>query len=137
MDYKCIDFISHGDNRGQLIAIEYGRELPFPVKRMYYIFDTLNGVRRGFHAHKSLKQLLICVSGSCKLHLEDGMTSEEIELNSPDRGILITGVIWREMYDFSPDAVLVVLASEVYAESDYIRDYEEFKKYRKGNYKNE
>lgn len=131
MKIEYINFKIHGDSRGQLIALEQGKEIPFPIKRMYYIYDTSVGVRRGFHAHKTLKQVLVCVNGSCKLHLDDGSEQLEICLDSPDKGVLITDAIWREMYDFSEGAVLVVLASEVYDEKDYIRNYDEFIKYLK------
>lgn len=130
MRIEYITFKSHGDDRGQLIALEQGNEVPFTTKRVYYIFGTSKGIRRGFHAHKKLKQLLFCVSGSCKIHLDDGRETREVELDGPDKGLLITeSLIWREMYDFSENAVLVVLASELYDEKDYIRSYNEFIKY--------
>lgn len=125
---KC-NFVPHGDDRGQLIAIEALKDVPFEVKRVYYIYDTKEGVRRGFHAHKSLQQILVCVHGSCKIHLDNGTETEEILLDKPDEGLYISSDMWREMYDFSPDAVLLVLASEHYNESDYIRNYDEFLKY--------
>ena len=87
-----------------------------------------DGVRRGYHAHKQLQQVLVCVSGSCKVLLDDGNEKLEIKLDNPQKGLLITSLIWREMYQFSKNCVLLVLASEVYDESDYIRDYKEFKK---------
>lgn len=116
----------HGDARGQLVALEEKKEIPFDIKRVYYIYDTQNGVRRGFHAHKSLKQLLICVHGACKVLLDDGHEKEIVVLDKPYEGIFIQSNMWREMYDFTPDAVLLVLASEIYDESDYIRDYNRF-----------
>jgi dTDP-4-dehydrorhamnose 3,5-epimerase-like enzyme len=115
-----------GDDRGSLIALEENHNVPFDVKRVYYIFGTKEDVRRGYHAHKDLKQLAICVSGSCKFLLDDGKQKEHIELTSPTQGLLIEGLIWREMYDFSPDCVLMVLADDYYDESDYIRDYDKF-----------
>lgn len=123
-------FPMHGDERGQLIALESVSELlPFAVKRVYYIFDTTPGTVRGNHAHRELRQVLICVSGACTIVCErpDGTRSEHL-LNWPDRGLLIEGLVWRQMKDFSKDAVLLVLASEHYTEADYIRDYEAFKK---------
>lgn len=126
--YKLVDFKTNGDERGSLIAIEEGYNTPFEIKRVYYIFDTKEGVERGFHAHINLKQIAIVVKGSCIFVLDDGTKKEEIELNNPNQGLLIEGLIWREMKNFSPDCVLVVLASEHYDESDYIRDYKEFKK---------
>lgn len=116
----------HGDARGQLVALEEKKEIPFDIKRVYYIYNTLEGVHRGFHAHKSLKQLLICVHGSCKILLDNGQEKETVLLDKPYEGIFIQNNIWREMYDFSPDAVLLVLASDIYDESDYIRDYGQF-----------
>ncbi len=117
-----------GDNRGSLIALEENHNVPFDVKRVYYIFGTKENVRRGFHAHKNLKQLAICVSGSCTFLLDDGNQKEHINLTTPTQGLLIEGLIWREMYDFTPDCVLIVLADAYYDESDYIRDYNTFLK---------
>ena len=125
---KKIQLTAHGDSRGQLIAIEQLKEVPFEIKRVYYIFDTLPNVRRGFHAHKKLEQLLVCTSGECKILLDDGKTRDTVTLNKPTEGILVSGCVWREMFDFSPGAVLMVLASDYYDESDYIRDYDEFLK---------
>jgi dTDP-4-dehydrorhamnose 3,5-epimerase-like enzyme len=116
----------HGDSRGQLVSLEEEKEIPFNIKRVYYIYDTLPNVRRGFHAHKTLKQLLLCLHGSCKILLDDGYDKEEVLLDKPFEGIFVNGLIWREMFDFSPDAVLMVLASEIYDETDYIRDYNKF-----------
>ena len=116
----------HGDSRGQLVALEEKKEIPFDIKRVYYIYDTLSGIRRGFHAHKNLKQLMICVHGSCKVLLDNGKEKEIVVLDKPYEGIFVCSNMWREMYDFSEDAVLLVLASEVYDESDYIRDYNKF-----------
>lgn len=129
MEVITYSFQQHGDERGQLVAIEEDKNVPFQIKRIYYMYDTKNGVRRGFHAHKSLKQILICIHGSCKIHLDDGKNQKEILLNHPYEGIYISNNMWREMYDFSSDAVLLVLASDYYKEEDYIRDYNEFLKY--------
>ena len=126
MEIKTYTFPPHGDDRGQLVAIEAAREIPFGVKRVYYIYDTLPGVRRGFHAHRNLEQILVCVHGSCKIHLDDGRETAEVLLDNPNTGLYISNDMWREMYDFSPDAVLLVLASEHYDEADYIRDYDKF-----------
>lgn len=120
----------HGDERGKLIALEALTDLvPFEVRRVYYIFDTTPGTVRGKHAHKVLKQLLICVSGACTIECEmpDG-TKTEHRLDWPDRGLLIEGLVWHNMKEFSKDAVLLVLASERYDEADYIRNHDEFKK---------
>lgn len=125
-----LTFTPHGDERGQLIALEaMSAEIPFEVKRMYYIFDTTPGTERGKHAHKALKQVLICVNGACTIECElpDGSKSS-YRLDWPNKGLLIEGLVWREMKDFSKDATLVVLASEHYDEKDYIRDYQVFLK---------
>ena len=127
MKAKFIEFDIKGDERGKLIAIEQFKDVPFEIKRVYYIFDTKSRVRRGYHAHKNLQQVAICVSGSCKFLLDDGKERvENIILDSPNKGLFIDKMIWREMYDFSEDCVLLVLASEHYNESDYIRDYDNF-----------
>ncbi len=126
MQVKKYTFAPHGDDRGQLVAIEQLRDLPFEIRRVYYIYDTLEGVRRGFHAHLNLEQILVCVKGSCKIHLDDGTDTAEVVLDKPYEGLYIANNMWREMYDFSPDAVLLVLASEYYDEADYIRDYDKF-----------
>ncbi|TLT05299.1 sugar 3,4-ketoisomerase [Aliarcobacter cibarius] len=126
--YKLLNFKKLGDNRGSLIAIEEGYNANFDIKRVYYIFDTKEGVERGFHAHINLKQICIAVKGSCTFVLDNGKTRKEIKLDNPNQGLLIEGLIWREMKNFSSDCVLVVLASEHYDESDYIRDYDKFLK---------
>lgn len=129
MNIRKINFQEHGDERGMLVAIEELKDVPFDIKRVYYIYDTLSVVRRGFHAHKNLKQILICVHGSCKIHLDNGYETDEVILDKPNEGLYLENNIWREMYDFSSDAVLLVLASEYYSELDYIRNYDEFIKY--------
>lgn len=125
---RIINLNVRGDKRGSLVAIESDRNVPFKVKRVYYIFNTKHDVIRGFHAHIKLRQFLVCVSGSCKILLDNGKEKSEWELNSPQKGLLIKSMIWREMYDFSPDCVLMVLADDYYNEHDYIRNYEEFKR---------
>ena len=128
MEVKKYTFPPHGDDRGQLVAIEAMKDLPFAVKRVYYIYDTLPGVRRGYHAHKNLQQVLLCVNGSCKIHLDDGTDTAEVTLDKPNEGLYISNNMWREMYDFVPGTVLLVLASEYYDEADYIRNYSDFLK---------
>ena len=129
MKIITVDFEEHGDDRGTLVALEQNKNVPFEIKRCYYMYDTKPGVRRGFHAHKCLKQVLICVHGNCKILLDDGLEKQIVELSTPNRGLFIESDIWREMFDFSEDAVLMVLASELYDETDYIRNYEEFISY--------
>ena len=126
MEIIKYNFPPHGDDRGQLVAIEAMKDLPFAIKRVYYIYDTLPGVRRGFHAHMKLQQILVCVSGSCKIHLDNGTDTAEVTLDKPNEGLYISNDMWREMYDFSDGAVLLVLASEYYDEADYIRNYDDF-----------
>lgn len=122
-------FQQHGDHRGQLVALEEGKEIPFQVKRVYYMYDTVEGVRRGYHAHKCLEQILVCVHGSCKILLDNGKETAVVNLDTPYEGLYISNDMWREMYDFSSDAVLMVLASELYDEADYIRNYDDFLKF--------
>ncbi len=119
-------FQPHGDERGQLIALEEFKDIPFQIKRVYYMYDTGEGVRRGFHAHLSLEQILVCIHGTCKVLLDNGHEKKVVPLEKPYEGLYISNDMWREMYDFSPDAVLLVLASDYYNEDDYIRDYDKF-----------
>ena len=119
-------FQQHGDDRGQLVALEELKDIPFEIKRVYYMYDTKEGVRRGKHAHKSLEQILICIHGSCKILLDNGQEKRIVSLVRPYEGLYIANDMWREMYDFSSDAVLMVLASDYYNEEDYIRDYDDF-----------
>lgn len=119
-------FQPHGDERGQLVSLEEYTDIPFTIKRVYFMYDTLQNVVRGKHAHKNLEQILFCVNGSCKVSLDNGKEKKVVNLEKPYEGLYIPGNMWREMYDFSEDAVLMVLASEIYKEEDYIRDYEEF-----------
>ena len=119
-------FQQHGDDRGMLVALEEYKDIPFEIKRVYYMYDTKKNVHRWFHAHKSLEQILICIHGSCKVLLDNGTEKKIVSLEKPYEGLYIANNMWREMYDFSEDAVLMVLASEYYKEEDYIRDYNEF-----------
>ncbi len=119
-------FQQHGDDRGELVSLEEFNDIPFRIKRVYYMYKTAPGVHRGFHAHKSLEQIMICIHGSCKVLLDNGREKKIIYMETPYEGLYIPNNFWREMYDFSEDAVLMVLASEVYKEEDYIRDYDAF-----------
>lgn len=121
-------FQQHGDARGQLISLEEFRDIPFEIKRVYYMYDTGKDVRRGFHAHRSLQQILICIHGTCKILLDNGKEKKVVSLEKPYEGLYVSNNMWREMYDFSPDAVLMVLASDYYKEDDYIRNYDDFLK---------
>ena len=119
-------FQPHGDERGQLVALEEYKEVPFKIKRVYYMYDMSPGIVRGRHAHKNLQQILICIHGSCKILLDNGSEKKVVPLEKPYEGLYVANNMWREMYDFSPEAVLMVLASELYDENDYIRNYDEF-----------
>lgn len=123
---SLINFKSLGDERGDLIALEGNSEIPFDIKRVYYIFGTEAGVARGFHAHKELVQVAVCISGSCRVLMDNGQEKMSVLLDAPKTGLLINVMQWHEMYDFSSDCVLLVLASDKYNESDYIRNYEHF-----------
>ena len=133
MQIKLIQLQTHGDERGRLVALEEEKNIPFPIKRVYYMFETTAGVRRGLHAHKKLQQIAIAVRGSCRFHLDDGKEKIEILLDSPSQGLLLEPYMWHEMYDFSEDCVLMVLADDFYDENDYIRSYDEFVKAVKNN----
>lgn len=124
--YKVFSLKKQAGSDYSDIALEGMKDVPFDIKRVYYVFDTSPKARRGYHAHNNLKQILICVYGSCVIHLDDGTECTEIELNSPDKALYLDNMIWREMYNFSEGAVLLVLASELYDEQDYIRDYQQF-----------
>ena len=121
-----------GDDRGSLIALQNADEIPFEIKRVYLVYDTQPGVERGRHAHKELEQWVVCVSGSCTFVVDDGETRREVLLDSPEKGLHIGNGIWREMRDFSPGAVLMVIASTRYETEDYIRSYDEFLSFVRG-----
>lgn len=123
---QWIHFPPLGDDRGSLVALEGEKSVPFAIQRVYYLFGTKLSVARGFHAHKKLQQVAVCVTGHCRMVLDDGQKREEVWLDSPTEGLLIGNMVWREMHDFSSDCVLLVLASEHYDETDYIRNYEDF-----------
>lgn len=124
---RFVDFKVRGDDLGWLVAIEARRDAPFPVERVYYIFGTQPGVRRGRHAHRKLRQMMVCLTGRCTVLLDNGKVREEVEIARNDRGLMIDPMVWHEMYGFSSDCVLLVLADAWYDEADYIRDYAAFK----------
>jgi len=103
---KLIDFPVLGDERGSLLALEGNKNIPFDIKRVYYIYGTQNGVARGFHAHKELKQVAICLNGSCRFVMDNGVEKSDVVLNSPSQGLLIDTMQWHEMYDFSSDMMI-------------------------------
>lgn len=123
---QWINFPSLGDERGSLVALEGGKTVPFEIKRVYYIFGTQPNVARGFHAHRKLRQVAVCVTGKCRMVLDNGKKRDEAWLDSPNKGLVIKDMVWHEMHDFSSDCVLLVLASEHYDETDYIRLYSNF-----------
>jgi dTDP-4-dehydrorhamnose 3,5-epimerase-like enzyme len=123
---NLFDLKTLGDERGHLIVLENSRNIPFDIKRVYYLTDTLQGVPRGFHAHKQLLQVAVCVSGRCLMKMDNGVQKEEVWLDAPNKAIFIDKMIWHEMHEFSADCVLLVLANDFYDEQDYIRDYSVF-----------
>lgn len=125
IDILEFNFIGSED-RGYLIALEENKNIPFDIKRVYYTYNVPKGVKRGFHAHKNLEQVLVCLNGSIKVKCDYGTLEKTYVLDNPSKGLYIRNNVWREIYDYSEDAVLVVLASQLYSEDDYIRDYSEF-----------
>lgn len=123
---KLIEVNVLGDDRGSLAVIEENHNLPFDIKRVFYIYGTKSEVRRGFHGHYKTRQALISVAGSCKVYLDNLQRKQEILLDSPQKVLLLEPNDWHEMYDFSEDCVLLVLASHYYDPEDYIRDYKMF-----------
>ncbi|WP_084159495.1 sugar 3,4-ketoisomerase [Paenibacillus ehimensis] len=123
---KLIEISKLGDERGLLTVIEENLTIPFDIKRVFYIYGTKQGVRRGYHGHYKTRQALISVSGNCKVYLDNLKRKEQVYLDSPSKILLLEPNDWHEMYDFSPDCVLLVLASHLYDPEDYIRDYNKF-----------
>lgn len=121
----------HSDRKGNLTVVENGKTLPFDVKRVYYLYDIPGGESRGAHAHKDLSQLIVAVSGSFRVTLDDGNIRRSFILNRPYQGLYVKPGIWRDLDDFSAGAVCMVLASDIYKKEDYIRSYEEFVEFRK------
>lgn len=127
MNYKMIDMKVFGDDRGHLISIEKNCNCPFEVKRSFYIFDTKPGIARGQHANRDSEFLLIPINGSCKVKIDDGKGNIDIvDLNSPKQALYLNKMVWKEMYDFSYNAILLVLTNTNYNEKEYIRNYNEF-----------
>lgn len=125
--YKLINFTIKGNYEGNLVPIEGKQDIPFDIKRVYYIWGTKFDAVRGNHAHRKLEQIIICIAGSCDFILDDGNHRETVHLSSPNQGIYIKHDIWREFTNFSKDCIVLVLASEHYNELDYIRNYDQFK----------
>lgn len=116
----------HSDRKGNLSVAENNQNLPFAVKRIYYLYDVPGGESRGAHAHKSLFQLIVAASGSFRITLDDGANKKSFLLNRPYQGLLVKPGIWRDIDDFSAGSVCLVLASDIYDCSDYLRDYDDF-----------
>ncbi len=124
--FKLLKFDKLGDENGYLISLEENRNISFTIKRVFYIFGTKKDIVRGKHALRKGKQLLIAVHGECKVLVDDGFQREVFHLDNQEKGLLINGMVWREMYDFSKDCVLLVISDEHFSEEDYIHDYQEF-----------
>ncbi|MCR5790584.1 MAG: FdtA/QdtA family cupin domain-containing protein [Lachnospiraceae bacterium] len=127
--YRIIEFGEYGDERGNLVVAECGGiDVPFDVKRVFYIYGSDATIIRGRHANRRTEFVLINVAGSSKVKIDNGRESSVVELNRPRMGLYLPPMLWKDMYDFSPDSVLLVLASEHYDGNEYIRDYEEYLK---------
>ena len=124
---KCLQFPQNGDERGHLVIVEGDIDIPFEIKRVFYIYGSASEVVRGRHANKVSEFVLINVAGSSKVRVDDGQGNEKIfNLDVPHTGIFLPRMIWKDMYDFSEDSVLLCLASEHYIPDEYIRDYDTF-----------
>ena len=130
-DCKTISLPRINDPRGNLTFIENANQIPFDIKRVYYLYDIPQGAMRGAHSHKNLEQLIIATSGKFEVTVDDGFNKKTYQLNDPATGLYIPKLIWRDMINFTSDAVCMVLASEKYDESDYIRNYQDFIKIKK------
>lgn len=127
--YKIITFSDLGDERGNLIVIEGdGYDIPFDIKRVFYIYGSDDTVVRGQHANRETEFLLVNVGGKSKVRIDNGRESKVIELDKPGVGLYIPTMLWKDMYDFSSDSILLVLASKHYDANEYIRDYKEYLK---------
>ena len=129
---RRIEFPIVHEPRGNLSFIEGGRHVPFDIKRVYYLYDVPGGATRGGHAHRTINQVFIALSGSFDVILDDGKVREKVSLNRSYYGLLLPNMIWRELENFSSGAVCMVLASDFYDEGEYIRDYEEFRRQTAG-----
>ncbi len=126
MEIERIQLQMHGDQRGMLISLEKDLNVPFDIRRVYYLFSTKCDVHRGMHAHRNLNQLAVTVRGSVTFLLDDGSGPCKVVLDDPAKGLLLRRMVWREMYDFTEDCVLMVLADQFYDPADYITDYDVF-----------
>jgi len=133
--YKILEFSEYGDERGSLVIAEGNMDVPFEIKRVFYMYGSDPDVVRGQHANKESEFVLINVSGSSKVKIDNGRENVIVELNKPRMGLYLSTMIWKDMYDFSPDSVLLVLASTHYDGSEYIRDYNEYLRIIGANYR--
>jgi dTDP-4-dehydrorhamnose 3,5-epimerase-like enzyme len=134
-DCKIINFPKVTDYRGNLSFIEENKQIPFKIKRVYYLYDVPSGATRGGHAHKALHQVVISLSGSFDVILDDGYRRRSFFLNRPHYGLYIPPKVWRELENFSSNSVALSLVSQVYDESDYVRDYDDFKRLAQNDWK--
>ena len=134
---KIINFKDLGDERGKLVVIEGGHAIPFNIQRVFYIYGSDATVVRGEHANRESEFVLINVAGTSKVRITDGLEEFVVELNKPMMGVYIPKMIWKDMYDFSADSVLLVLASTHYDGKEYIRNYEEYLRIVRGNEEND
>lgn len=125
---KVLNFKDMGDERGKLVVVEGNQDIPFEIKRVFYIYGSDQDVMRGQHANRQSEFVLINVGGTSKVRIDNGHSEAVIELNKPMMGLYIPTMVWKDMYDFSEDSILLVLASTHYDGTEYIRDYEEYKK---------
>lgn len=131
--YRILEFPELGDERGNLVVVEGGIQIPFDIRRIFYIYGSDDTVVRGQHANLRSQFVLVNVAGSSKVKVDNGTETRIIELNKPRMGLYLSRMLWKEMYDFSPDSVLLVLSDEHYDGSEYIRDYDEYLKIQSDN----
>lgn len=129
IEERNLSVIGDSFGNGNLITLDDKNQAPFNIKRVYYIFNNINNKSRGFHAHKTLHQVAICISGSCRIVCDDGINREDRVISSPNVYIDLPPLLWHELHDFSNDCVLLVLADNYYDEQDYIRNYQDFLRY--------
>jgi uncharacterized RmlC-like cupin family protein len=134
MNIEIIDIPKIENSQGNLAVIEHNA-IPFDIKRVYYLYDIPSSAKRGGHSHKKLEQVLVAISGSFDVVLKNGIQEQIVTLNKPDKGLLINSNVWRELENFSSGAVCLVMASDVFSEADYIRDFQEYLDYLKSNHK--
>lgn len=132
---RMIDFKKITDGRGSLTPIQHPEDLPFEINRVYYLYDVNKDTPRGFHSHRDLEQVLIAVNGQIKIRIKTPLEEEIILLDDPSKGLFIGPMVWREMFDFSEGAALLVLASKKYDETDYLRNYDEYEEVYQKVYK--